>query len=99
MAPGAEVGGGNEGSVQRLDRWIWFARFVRTREGAAELIRRGHVRLDGRRVTAPGRAIRPGQVLTLALDHGTRVVRVQGVAARRGPPGSEQALYEAVSTT
>jgi ribosome-associated heat shock protein Hsp15 len=79
---------------QRIDRWLWHARIVRTRDAAASLTGAGYVRLNGTRVVAPGRAIRLGDVVTVALDRTVRVLRVTGFAARRGPASSGQMLYE-----
>ena len=81
---------------QRLDRWIWHARFHRTREASAELVRAGHVRLDGRRILQPGYSLRAGQVLTLALPARTIVVEVVGFAERRGDPEAARKLYHVV---
>ncbi|MFG1418903.1 S4 domain-containing protein [Xanthobacter sp. V0B-10] len=82
---------------QRLDRWIWHARVVRTRADAAELIRSGHVRLDGTRVTAPAQAVRAGQVLTIALDARVRVLRVLSFSERRGDATSASALFDEIT--
>ena len=81
---------------QRIDRWLWHARFVRTRGAAAALTEAGYVRVNGTRIDAPGRMIRSGDVITVALDRGVRVVRVTGFAQRRGPPASVAALYQEV---
>lgn len=78
---------------QRLDKWIWFARFVRTRAAAAELVRRGHVRVAGRRIVEPGHFVRPGDVLTLALPGRTIVIRVLDCAERRGGAPEAVRLY------
>ena len=82
---------------QRLDRWIWHARVVRTREAAADLVRAGHVRLDGARVTGPGHMVRPGQVLTIALDRQVRILRVVGFSDRRGDATSASALFDEIT--
>lgn len=83
----------------RLDKWIWFARFQRARESCADLVRKGHVRINGRKVTQPGASVRIGDVLTLALPGATVVVEVLGVAERR--EGSEAAgrLYRPIEGT
>lgn len=82
---------------QRLDRWIWHARVVRSREAAADLVRAGHVRVDGARMTSPGHAVRAGQVLTVALDSKVRVLRVIAFAERRGDATSALALFEEIT--
>ena len=84
---------------QRLDKWLVYARFAKTRTVASELVERGRVRINGVRVTNPARPVGPGDVLTLALPHATRVVRVLGAAERRGSFSDAQALYDDVTPT
>ena len=78
---------------QRLDKWVWFARFCRQRDVAAETIRKGRVRINGRRITQPGHFVRIGDVLTLALPHQTCVVEVIAFAERRGDAEAARRLY------
>ena len=78
---------------QRIDKWLWHARMVRTRSDAAALVEAGHARLNGQRVTAPGHALRIGDVVTLALDRSVRVVEVAGFCVRRGGPPEAIATY------
>ena len=80
----------------RLDVWLWRARVVKTRALAAGLVGAGHVRLNGRKIDAPGRAVKPGDVLTIALDRTVRVLRVLDPGERRGPAREAAALYEAL---
>ncbi|HSI39089.1 MAG TPA: S4 domain-containing protein [Xanthobacteraceae bacterium] len=77
----------------RLDVWIWHARCVRTRSSAAALIKAGRVRVNGTRVSAAGHALKIGDVVTLGLDGGVRVLRVAGFAERRGDAQSGRALH------
>ena len=79
---------------QRIDRWLWHARLVRTRVDAAALADAGYVRVNGARIAAPSRQVRAGDVITVALDRSVRVLKVRGFAERRGPAGTAQALYE-----
>lgn len=79
---------------QRLDKWLWFARLTRTRVLAQELVEAGRVRINRERAAASSRLVRAGDVLTVALPGGVRVVRVTGFAERRGPPETVAALYE-----
>lgn len=79
---------------QRIDRWLWHARLVRTREAAAALAGAGYVRVNGARVAAPGRMIRTGDVITVALDRSVRVLKVRAFRERRGPVGTGETLYE-----
>ena len=79
---------------QRIDKWLWHARVVRTRTAAADLAASGHVRINGRRVDAPSRAVRPGDVVTVALDRAVRVLKVVAFAERRGSADDARALCE-----
>lgn len=79
---------------QRLDKWLWFARFAKTRGLAARLVEDGHVRVDGRRVETPSHGLKLGDVLTLALPHATVVVRLLALGERRGPYDEARLLYE-----
>ena len=82
------------GDRQRIDRWLWNARIVRTRSAAASLVSAGHVRVNGLRVSAPGRDIKCGDVVTVALHGGVRVLKVTGMAPRRGNAAAALQLYE-----
>ena len=88
---------GTADARQRLDKWLVYARFAKTRSVASDLVENGRVRVNGARVTNPARPVAPGDVLTLALPRDTRVVRVLGAADRRGSFSVAQALYEDVS--
>jgi ribosome-associated heat shock protein Hsp15 len=79
---------------QRIDKWLWHARVVRTRSAAAALAASGHVRLNGQRIDAASRTVRQGDVITVALDRAVRVLKVQGFADRRGSAESARSLYE-----
>lgn len=83
-------------SETRLDKWLFCARFCRTRETAQEVIESGKIRLNGAKVKKPGHVVRPGDVLTLALGGQVRAVRVLGLAERRGGAPQAQLLYEAL---
>jgi ribosome-associated heat shock protein Hsp15 len=82
-----------EGHRQRLDRWLWHARVVKTRADAAALAASGHVRLNGTRIEAPGRAVRPGDVLTIALTRSVKVLKIVDLSAHRGGAGEARRLY------
>jgi ribosome-associated heat shock protein Hsp15 len=83
---------------QRLDKWLWHARVVRTRSSAAALVEAGHVRLNGERTRASSRAVRAGDVLTIALDRTVRVLKVAGFAERRGSAEAARALFVDLSS-
>ncbi len=79
---------------QRIDKWLWHARVVRTRSAAAALAASGHVRVNGARIVAPAKPVRAGDVVTIALDARVRVLKVTGFAPRRGAAEAARALYE-----
>jgi ribosome-associated heat shock protein Hsp15 len=81
-------------SRQRVDRWLWHARLMRTRPLAAALVASGHVRLNGRRIASPGRAIKVGDVLTIALSKGVKVLRVKDFCERRPGADAARSLYD-----
>jgi ribosome-associated heat shock protein Hsp15 len=76
----------------RLDKWLWHARFAKTRSLAAKLCEEG-IRIDGVPVAKPGVAVRPGQVLTFALGRHVRVIELVAVGDRRGPAEEARMLY------
>jgi len=82
---------------QRLDKWLVYARIVKHRSDADALIEGGHVRLNRVRVSKTGHALKPGDVLTLTLYSGVRVIKILGAAPRRGPASEAQLLYEDVA--
>lgn len=78
---------------QRLDKFLVYARFVKTRGVALDLVSAGRVRINGEKPGRPDRSLFIGDVLTLALPHATLVVEVTGFAERRGSPADAQKLY------
>ena len=78
---------------QRIDKWLWHARLVRTRNAAAALTDGGHVRVNGARITAASHRVAPGDVLTIAFER-VRVLKVLGFAERRGSAEFARALYD-----
>jgi ribosome-associated heat shock protein Hsp15 len=79
---------------QRIDKWLWHARVVRTRTSAASLVEQGHVRLNGERVAAASRPVKSGDVVTVALDRVVRILKVAGFAERRGGAEVARLLFE-----
>ncbi|QHO73407.1 RNA-binding protein [Bradyrhizobium sp. CCBAU 051011] len=79
---------------QRLDKWLWHARVVKARTSAAALVEAGHVRINGVREKSPGHSIKVGDVLTIALDHSVRVLKIVGFSERRGDATVARVLYE-----
>jgi ribosome-associated heat shock protein Hsp15 len=88
---------GGSAVSQRLDRWLWHARIVKTRALAAGLVASGYVRINGRRAEQPSRAIKPGDVLTIALPSRVRVLKVAGILPRRADAAAARRLYEALT--
>ena len=84
------------GSAQalRLDKWLWQARFFKTRSLAARQVSEGKVRVNAVRVSKPARAVGPGDVLTFPQGRAVRVVRILALGTRRGPAPEARALYE-----
>jgi ribosome-associated heat shock protein Hsp15 len=79
---------------QRIDKWLWHCRIVRTRVAAAALASEGFVRVNGMRIAAPSRAVRLGDVVTVVLSGRVRVLKVAGFARQRGSGESARQLYE-----
>ena len=82
---------------ERLDKWLWCARFYRSRELARQACESGLIRLNGRRVEKAGREIKSGDILTVPRAREIAVVRVLACAQRRGPAPEAQRLYEIVA--
>lgn len=85
------------GDSIRLDKWLWHARFFRSRALAARVCNAGVVRVDGLTVDKAHHTIRPGQVLTFPQSRLVRVVRVVAIAVRRGPATEAARLYDDLS--
>lgn len=86
--------GEEPGRAQRLDKWLWHGRFLKTRGLASRLISGGMVRVNRERVVKPSYTVRPGDVITTTIAGRVRVVRVTGIGERRGPPSEASGLYE-----
>jgi ribosome-associated heat shock protein Hsp15 len=82
---------------QRLDRWLFFARAVKSRTLAQKFIEAGAVRINSERTTHTDHAVGAGDVLTMTLHTRLLVWRVLDLGSRRGPPAEAQALYEDLS--
>ena len=80
----------------RLDKWLWHARFFKTRSLAARYIEKSRCRIDGRVTDKPHAAVAPGMVLTFALGAKVKVVKIMGPGERRGPSAEAQTLYDEV---
>ncbi len=79
---------------QRLDKWLWCARFFKTRALAARFCDDGRLRVSGQLTNKAHYAVRPGDVLTFPLGPHIRVIKILELAVRRGPPAEARSLYE-----
>ncbi len=79
---------------QRIDKWLWHARVVKTRPDAAALVEKVRVRINGEREKSPGHAVKLGDVVTIALDGRVRVLKISDFSQRRGDATAGRALYD-----
>lgn len=78
----------------RLDRFLWFARLAKTRSAAQAMAEAGTLRLDGRRIERSAAPVRIGAVIAFPLHGQVRVLRVEALPHRRGPPREAAMLYQ-----
>ena len=78
---------------QRLDKWLWCARFMRHRADCARLVADGRIRINRMPTAKPHARLRPGDVVTLPLRERVMVFEVVALAARRGPATEARGLY------
>ena len=81
----------------RLDKWLWYARFFKTRTQATKLIQCGKLRLNGDIITKPHRAASVGSILTFPKAKNIRVIKIVKLGQRRGPASEATSLYEDLS--
>jgi ribosome-associated heat shock protein Hsp15 len=79
--------------AQRVDKWLFHARIVRSRTLAQKLVSGGHVRVNRQKVLEPAHLVRIGDTLTIAREGGVLVCRIAGIADRRGPFSQARLLY------
>ncbi|MEX3011579.1 RNA-binding S4 domain-containing protein [Hoeflea sp. TYP-13] len=82
---------------QRIDKWLFFARVVKSRSLAAKLAQSGRVRVNGDKIDQPSRQVAAGDVLTVTLDRKIMVLKILGPGERRGPYEEAKLLYEDLS--
>lgn len=82
---------------QRIDKWLWTARIVRTRGLSAALVAAGHVRVDRMKILKPAHPVKPGHHLTVSLPSRVLVLKVLALAERRGPASTARLLYQDLS--
>ncbi|MEQ8283665.1 MAG: RNA-binding S4 domain-containing protein [Parvibaculum sp.] len=78
---------------QRIDRWLWCARFSKSRSLAVALVQSGRLRVNGARISKASRNVHPGDILTFPLGPYIRVIEVMSLGLRRGPASEAQTLY------
>jgi ribosome-associated heat shock protein Hsp15 len=77
----------------RLDKFLWFARIVKTRSLAQQLAEQGRLRIDGRVIDKAHAPVKVGDVLSFAQRGAVRILKVEAIPVRRGPPAEARALY------
>jgi ribosome-associated heat shock protein Hsp15 len=82
---------------QRVDKWLFFARVVKSRSLAAKLVSGGNVRINKDKIDQPSQGVKPGDVLTISLDRRILIYRVLFGGTRRGPAEEARTLYEDIS--
>jgi ribosome-associated heat shock protein Hsp15 len=88
-----------EKSSRRLDQWLWFARFAKSRSLAARLCAAGDIAVNGNPVAKPNHAVKAGDIVTLSQRGWERTVRVVTLGERRGPATEARALFEETAMT
>lgn len=90
----AIIGAAGKPATLRLDKWLWFARFVKSRALATRLVAEGNMRVNGAPTQKAHHGVKAGDVLTFALGPHIRVIRVAALGQRRGPAPEARLLYE-----
>ncbi|MDB5668075.1 MAG: RNA-binding protein [Alphaproteobacteria bacterium] len=80
----------------RLDKFLWFARIVKTRSAAQLLAKQGRLRINGRAVDRSHAPVGAGDVLSFAVNGKVRVLRIEALPARRGAPAEARSLYSEI---
>lgn len=81
----------------RVDKWLWHARFFKSRTLSGALAGSGQLRLNGQRIDKPAHSVQPGDVLTFPKAGHIRVIRIEAIGTRRGPAAEAEALYSDLS--
>ena len=84
-------------SKLRVDKWLWYARILKTRTLAANSVKTGKVRVNHDKITSASRGVMVGDVLTVTLGHQIKVLKILQLGSRRGPATEAQTLYEDLS--
>tara|TARA_B100000161_G_C33170333_1_gene246986 strand:- start:123 stop:440 length:318 start_codon:yes stop_codon:yes gene_type:complete len=81
----------------RVDKYLWFARFFKTRSLATKRANEGRIRINGNKIKKSSDTVRIGDILTFAQGNEIRVIRVLNLGTRRGPAQEAQSLYEDIT--
>ena len=81
----------------RVDKYLWFARFFKTRSLASKRANGGRIRINGNKIKKSSDTVRIGDILTFAQGNEIRVIRVLNLGTRRGPAQEAQSLYEDIT--
>lgn len=82
---------------QRVDKWLWHARFFKTRSIAQKQVVTGKIRVDSEKISSPSRKVIPGNVLTITRERDIKIIEILGIADKRGPFSQAQLLYNDLS--
>ena len=88
---------GDARETQRLDKWLWHARIIKSRSLAAQLVTQGKFRVNREKVLKPAYCVKCGDVITTALFGKVRVLQVVGFANHRGPAVEARTLYDDIT--
>ena len=80
----------------RIDKWLWHARFYRSRAQAQQAASSGLLRVNGSRVEKPSAGVQPGDIVTLPRGREVLAVRVEALSLRRGPSSQAKSLYTVI---
>jgi ribosome-associated heat shock protein Hsp15 len=81
-------------ATQRIDQWLWHARFFKTRSLATKVCAARRIRLNGTPIAKPSTPVKPGDVLAFAAQRSVRVVKIVSLSVRRGPAAEAATLFE-----
>ena len=81
----------------RVDKYLWFARFFKTRSLATKRANGGRIRINGNKIKKSSDTVRIGDILTFVQGNEIRVIRVLNLGTRRGPAQEAQSLYEDIT--
>ena len=77
----------------RLDTWLWYARFYKSRNLSSKAISSGKIRINSNKITKPATKVKTNDVLTLNYINEIRIIQIQSLGSRRGPASEAQSLY------